>query len=237
MKTPIFRSGLLAAAALSTAGCANFHADKDLRNYVLADSEAAMLADVLANKLKRVGPNDPVLADPRFEKLRGALGAPAKVSPASQTKAAKADTIKAVDALPALDFVSPPNLVLAAAPPALDLRFVLPVSTASTDEPGAGPKAEPKAPPPAAPTTFAVVLGTFDDAVLAASVWRELAAADPLAVKGLTPRIVAKKGAAATLVAGPLEDKDTAAGRCTAFAALGMQCVPGAFGGKALPGA
>jgi hypothetical protein len=132
----------------------------------------------------------------------------------------------------AVNFVSTPNLTIVSPPQTIDAKFVLPAP-----EPAADAEAAPKPAPPPAPTTFAVVLGTFDDAVLAASVWRELAAADPLAVKGLTPRIVSKKGAAATLVAGPLEDKDTAAGRCTAFAALGMQCTPGAFGGKALPGA
>jgi hypothetical protein len=237
MKAPIFRSGLLAAAAISTAGCANFHADNDMRTFVLADSDPALLADVLANKLKRVSSNDPVRADPRFEKLRGALGVAGPVmAPVAQVKDKPAKGAKGVAIAPLgllpVSFVSPPDLTLASAPQAINANFVV---AAPAPVPDAEAVPKPAAPP--APTTFAVVLGTFDDAVLAASVWRELAAADPLAVKGLTPRIVAKKGAAATLVAGPLDDKDTAAGRCTAFAALGMQCVPGAYGGKALPGA
>jgi cell division septation protein DedD len=194
-----------------------------------------LLADVLANKLKRVGSTDPVRSDPRFEKLRDALGVAAPVmAPVASVKGkpAKGAQIAPLDLLP-VNLVSPaPALTLAAAPQVINANFVV-----APPAPAPDAEAAPKPAPPPAPTTFAVVLGTFDDAVLAASVWRELAAADPLAVKGLTPRIVAKKGAAATLVAGPLEDKDTAAGRCTAFAALGMQCVPGAYGGKALPGA
>ena len=94
--------------------------------------------------------------------------------------------------------------------------------------------AEKAAPTPPAPSAYAVVLGTFDDAALAGSVWRELAAADPVAVKGLSPHLLTAKGQV-TLLAGPLADRDVAAGRCTAFAALGVQCAPGAFGGKPLP--
>jgi hypothetical protein len=98
-------------------------------------------------------------------------------------------------------------------------------------------EAPPAAPPPVVKKqVFAVALGKFDDAFIAASVWSELASADPLAVKGLAPRLSTGK-AGMTLLAGPLEDEDTALGRCTAFKALGVECAPAAYQGKPLGGA
>jgi hypothetical protein len=222
MIAPSLRFGIVLAAAASAAGCASPRGGTALQDFVLAHAEPAQLAEALTKQLARLPADDPRRADPKVAALRGLLeGAPAVMMAAA----------------PPIETAVQPVALLArleaggAIPLATAADIPQPLTLAFNDPPA--PLAPVIAKPPAA---FAVVLGTFDDAALAASVWRELAAADPLAVNGLSPRLSTKKGQpGVTMVAGPLEDSEVAAGRCTAFTALGVQCTPGAYAGKPLP--
>ncbi len=182
----------------------------ELEAYVLARAPTDKLATALANNLSQMPASDPRRASAEAS-LRGLLEAVPKAEPPM--------TFASMRFAP---------LAIAAAPNAPASLAATPTfKFASLDAPAAVP---------APPSVFAVVLGRFDDAAIASSVWRELAGADPLAVKGLSARLAPIKGGGVTLVAGPLSDRDSAAGRCTAFAALGMACTPGAFEGAPLAG-
>jgi hypothetical protein len=209
------RFGAAIAAAAAASACAAGGPSlpaAELEAYVLARAPTDKLATALVNNLSQIQPGDPRRASVEAS-LRGLLEASAKAEPP-------------------IKFASAHFALLAA--PAAPSGFASLVTT-----PGfkfAALEAQAPAAAPAKPSVFAVVLGRFDDAGMAGSVWRELAGADPLAVKGLSARLAPIKGGGVTLVAGPLSDQDTAAGRCTAFSALGMACTPGAFDGAPLSG-
>lgn len=207
------RFGAAIAAAAAASACAAGGATlpaAELESYVLARAPADKLAAALANTLSQMPANDPRRVSAEAS-LRGLL-APVAAEPAL--------------AFAATRFA--PLAPLAAPPVAISLASSPTFTFAALEAPA--PVAAPAKPPAA----FAVVLGRFDDAGMAGSVWRELAGADPLAVKGLSARLAPIKGGGVTLVAGPLADQDSAAGRCTAFSALGMACTPGAFEGAPL---
>jgi hypothetical protein len=161
--------------------------------------------------------DDPLRLSPQMAGLRGLLDAPAIT-----VIAAAAPTKSGVTAWP-MPLIAPVTFHLATA-----LALPAPAMPALATVQDA-----PAAPPAPKKQIFAVALGKFDDAGIAASVWSELAAADPLAVKGLAPKLSSSK-AGMTLLAGPLDDEDTALGRCTAFKALGVECAPAQYTGKAL---
>jgi hypothetical protein len=201
--------GLAVAALVSVGGCAALGArigGHKLEAHVLARAAPEKLAAALSADLQALPADDPRRAAPQIVALRGLL---------EETDFA-AHTVRfaAIE-----DAGIPATYALGPSPS--------PVTNTFADAPA----------PVELHPSFAVVLGRFDDAAIAAATWAELAAADPLAAKGLTPRLASAKGQAGqvTLVAGPLEDADTARGRCTAFAALGVACTAGAFEGKPLP--
>lgn len=212
---------LVALAVVPAAGCASAGraiGGPELEKHVLANAGPTKLAAALASDLMNRPADDPLRLTPQMAGLRGLLDAP----PVKAASAAPAD-----GGLRAAALVSSP-VVLAAVPiNALPRAATLAIA----------PPAEAAAPPPPVKKqVFAVALGKFDDAAIASSIWNELASADPLAVKGLSPRLAAGKGGQ-TLLAGPLEDEDSAAGRCTAFKALGVSCAAAPFEGKPLGGA
>lgn len=206
-----------AASAVATAGQAAPVAVRiaDIEGYVLSHTSPEKLAAALSASLKQLPAGDPRRSSSELNTLRGLLQdrPVAGARPSSQM------------AIPAMSFamLAPPEMphaqttvALVAAPP---------LTMASV------------AAAPAAAKQFAVMLGRFDDAALAGSVWREISGLDPLAVKGLSANLSPIRGGGVTLLAGPLPDEDTAAGRCTAFASIGMACTPGAFSGKPLAAA
>jgi hypothetical protein len=203
-----WRFGAVMAAAMSASACAAEPSLRgaDLDAYVLSRSQPEALAVALASRLNAMPAGNPWRNGPAIAVLRDALGeGMVELAPASR--------------FATLPEVAAPRLTnsLADAPSLKLAALALPA-------------------PPEPPTVYAVVLGRFESAGLAASVWTELAGADSLAVKGLTVKYAPIKGQgdAVTLLAGPLPDQETAAGRCTAFAALGISCSPGAFEGRPL---
>jgi hypothetical protein len=214
-------TALATAAAVSAVATAGQAAPVDVRvsdieGYVLSHTSPEKLAAALSASLKQLPADDPRRAASEFSTLRGLLGerpvAAAKRGPQLSAP------------LGSFAILAQPQESHALAAPALAAlpSFTMAALAAA-------------APAPEAPAKqFAAVLGRFEDAALAGSVWREISSLDPLAVKGLSANLVAIKGGGVTLVAGPLPDEDTAAGRCTAFASLGMACTAGAFSGKPL---
>ncbi|MES1203949.1 MAG: hypothetical protein ABUS57_21125 [Pseudomonadota bacterium] len=221
MRAPGLRLSLALAVA-SAGGCASAGraiGGADLEQHVLAHAGLTKLAAALATDLINRPADDPLRLSPQMAGLRGLLDAPAAQA------AVAAPAMRVASVQPAA-FMSPIAFRVA------DLAAPMPPGPAL-----AAMQTAPAAPPPAPKKqVFAVALGKFDDAAIAASVWGELSAADPLAVKGLAPRLAAGK-AGMTLLAGPIEDEDTALGRCTAFKALGVECAPAAYQGKPLAGA
>jgi hypothetical protein len=204
------------AALLALGGCASAGraiGGPELEKHVLAHAGPTKLAAALASDLMNRPADDPLRLSPQMAGLRGLLDAPAMSLAAAPQKLAVTAHFT-------------PTLVAAITPRAIEPLAQAPQSLALAivAEPAAAAPAPKKA-------VFAVALGKFDDAGIAASVWAELASADPLAVKGLIPRLSGGK-----LIAGPIEDEESAAGRCTAFAALGVECATAPFGGKALSG-
>lgn len=221
MKAPGLRLSLVLAVA-SAGGCASAGraiGGSALEQHVLAHAGPTKLAAALATDLMNRPADDPLRLSPQMAGLRGLLDAPAA------QVAVTASAMHAVSVQSAA-FISPVAFrvadLVAPLPPGLALAAI-------QQAPAAAPAAPKK-------QVFAVALGKFDDAAIAASVWSELSAADPLAVKGLAPRLAAGKAGMA-LLAGPIEDEDTALGRCTAFKALGVECAPAIYQGKALAGA
>lgn len=205
------------AALLAASGCASAGraiGGPGLEREVLARAGPTKLAAALATDLMNRPANDPLRLSPQMAGLRGLLDAPAPPA----TIAAQAQPRGAFAA--PLAALSPVSLEAIYAPASLT----------------AGPALALPAAPAARPAAFAVALGRFDDPAIAGAVWGELAAADPLAVKSLTPHLVTDK-TGVSLLAGPLADEDTARGRCTAFAALGVECAPTPLRGKPLAGA
>jgi hypothetical protein len=204
------------AALLAVGGCASAGraiGGPELEKHVLAHAGPTKLAAALATDLMNRPADDPLRLSPQMAGLRGLMDAPVmSLAAAPQTPAVTARFA------PALVAAITPRAIESLAPAAQSFALAIAAAT-----PVAAPA--PKKP------VFAVALGKFDDAGIASSVWAELASADPLAVKGLIPRLSGGK-----LIAGPIEDEESAAGRCTAFAALGVECATAAFGGKALPG-
>ncbi len=206
------------AALLAVGGCASAGraiGGPELEKHVLAHAGPTKLAAALASDLMNRPADDPLRLSPQMAGLRGLLDAPAMSLAAAPQK-------------PAVTARFTPTLVAQIRPRAIEPLARVPQSLALAI--AEAPVAASATPAPKKPA-FAVALGQFDDAGIAASVWAELASADPLAVKGLIPRLSGGK-----LIAGPIEDEESAAGRCTAFAALGVACATAAFGGKALPG-
>lgn len=209
------RFGAAIAAAAAASACAAGGPTlpaAELEAYVLACAPTDKLATALANNLSQIPPGDPRRANAEAS-LRGLLEAGAKTEPAI--------TVAAAHFAPLATPAAPIGVASLVATPGFKFAALEAPSPAAV---------------PAKASVYAVVLGRFDDAGMAGSVWRELAGADPLAVKGLSARLAPIKGGGVTLVAGPLSDQDTAAGRCTAFSALGMACTPGTFEGAPLSG-
>jgi hypothetical protein len=209
------RFGAAIAAAAAASACAAGGPSlpaAELESYILACAPPDKLAAALTANLSQMPAGDPRRESPEMTSLRGLLQPAPKAEPALAFAASR---------FTPLAFVAAPS-------PSAPLAAIPAFKFAALEAPA--PAAAPAKPPAA----FAVVLGRFDDAAMAGSVWRELSGADPLAVKGLSARLAPIKGGGVTLVAGPLGDQDSAAGRCTAFAALGMACAPGAFEGAPL---
>jgi hypothetical protein len=210
----------LAIAVSSAGGCASAGraiGGPELERNVLAHAGPTKLAAALATDLMNRPADDPLRLSPQMAGLRGLMDAPAMKLAAATAPPPAAWPVT---------LISPVSFTVVTAPLSL-----------APAAPSLAMMGAPVAPSPVAKKqVFAVALGKFDDAFIAASVWGELAAADPLAVKGLSPRLASGK-AGMTLVAGPLDDEDTALGRCTAFKALGVECAPAPYQGKALGGA
>ncbi|MGE3302400.1 MAG: hypothetical protein AB7M12_04745 [Hyphomonadaceae bacterium] len=211
--------GLSATLAIA-AGCAPVAklGGAPLERHVLAKAGPAKLAKALAADLGDPG-YDAFALPPEVLALRGVLDDTVRRAEAGRFPLFADALIAASDA---------PAPVAALAAP----TQIAPPPEAEAEAGAAAPAIAPDAKP-----TYAVALGRFGDAAQALAIWRELAAADPLAVKGLAPRVAAERAGGVTLLAGPLPDSDTAAGRCTAFTALGVACAPAPFRGKSAPDA
>ncbi len=169
-----------------------------------ASGRAQALAAALAAQLEAVGADDPVFSSPEIGVLRGLLAeTPAPPPPG------EAPAVHGALTHQALALEGAPSWPTLAAPA----------------EPPPGPL------PPS--VSYAMELGRFDNPFLAAAIWSELALSDPVATKGLVPRIAPGPRGGVRLLAGPFTDEDSVRGHCTAFAAMGVACAPAAFEGEA----